>query len=171
MPTFRRQWPELAMEDDPIGLRVVDSMPLAAVRRQVTLKTLMPEAMKAPIWALTQQRGLKTTGQMVFVYHDRDNEMLINRPDGVTVDIGVQLETPFEGDVALQCVMTPAGRVAWARHFGHYELLPTIHGDIRAWCSDRDLEIAGINWEHYWHWHEESERRITDVFYLLRDQS
>jgi effector-binding domain-containing protein len=171
MPTSKRRWPETAMAYDPISVRVVEALPIAAVRRQVTAKTLMAEAMKAPIWTLTQQRGLKSTGQLVLIYHDRDGEMLINRPGGVAVDIGVQVETPFQGDAALQCVMTPAGRVAWARHHGHYELLPTIHGDIRAWCISQGLQIAGINWEHYWHWHEEPERRSTDVFYLLRDQT
>jgi effector-binding domain-containing protein len=156
------------MSDEAIAVKVVDSMPLAAVRRQVTMETLATETAKAPIWALAQRRGLKSTDHVVLVYHDRVDERLINRPGGVAVDIGVLLEAPFEGDMALQCVLTPAGRVAWTRHHGHYELLPTIHGDIRAWCVAEGYEIAGINWEDYL-WHEEPERRVTDVYYLLRD--
>ncbi len=156
------------MAEDEITIRTVASMPLAAVRRQVTVESLWSEAMKAPIWTLTQERGLKTSGHMVFIYHDRGSEMLINRPGGVAVDIGVVLEKPFEGDLVLQCIMTPAGRVAHARHFGHYEMLPVVHTDIRAWCVTEGHQIAGINWEHYGHWHEEPEQRITDVYYLLR---
>lgn len=154
---------------EEISIRTVEPMAIAAVRRQVTTETLWPEAMKAPIWTLTQQRGLKTSGHMVFVYHDRSTEMLINRPGGVEVDIGVLLEHPFESDRVLQCVLTPAGRVAHARHHGHYELLPTIHGDVRAWCAAEGHALAGINWEHYGVWHEEPERRVTDVYYLLRE--
>jgi hypothetical protein len=157
------------MSDDAISVKVVDSMPLAAVRRQVTAKTLPQEVVKAPIWSLVESRGLKSLGQTVLIFHDRDNEMLRFQPGGVTVDVGVLLSEPFEGDRALQCVLTPAGRVAWARHHGHYELLPTIHGDIRAWCAAEGHMIAGINWEHFGHWHEEPERRITDVYYLLRN--
>ena len=155
--------------DGAISLIAVASMPLAAVRRQVTPATLWPEAMKAPLWTLTQRRGLTTSGHMVFVYHDHGGERLINRPAGVAVDIGVVVDHPFDGDRVLQCVMTPSGRVAHTRHAGHYELLPAIHGDIRAWCLDEGHEIAGTNWEHYGVWHEEPERRITDVYYLLRD--
>lgn len=158
-----------AMSEDPISVRNVAAMPLAAVRRQVTATTLVPEAMKAPIWTLSQERGLTTSGHLAFVYHDHGAERLINKPSGVAVDIGVVLEEPFEGDLVLRCVMTPSGRVAFARHHGHYELLPAIHGDIRAWCAAERLAIVGINWEHYWHWHEEPEQRITDVCYLLAD--
>ncbi|HHY48985.1 MAG TPA: GyrI-like domain-containing protein, partial [Alphaproteobacteria bacterium] len=93
--------------------------------------------------------------------------MGLNRPEGVEADVGVVVETPFAGDRTLQCVMTPAGRAAYARHVGDYVLLPVIHADIRAWCCDAGLRITGVNWEHYAHWHEEPERRITDVYYLL----
>jgi effector-binding domain-containing protein len=153
--------------DGAISVIDVTPMSLAAVRRQVTAATLWPEAMKAPLWTLTRERGIETPGYMCFVYHDRPGEMLINRPGGVAVDIGVVVGEPFDGDRMLQHVTTPAGRVAHARHHGHYELLPTIHGDIRAWCLDKGYELAGINWEHYGVWHEEPEQRITDVYYLL----
>ena len=155
------------MSDDAISVRTVAPMPLAAVRRQVTSDNLTTEIVKAPIWSLVEKRGLRSLGQTVVVYHDRGDEMLLFRPGGVTVDVGVLLEEPFHGDRTLQCVMTPAGRVAHARHHGHYELLSTIHGDIRAWCAAQSRRIAGINWEHYGHWHEEPERRVTDVYYLL----
>ena len=82
--------------------------------------------------------------QIVIVYHDRGTEMLLGRPCGVAADIGVLLEEPFEGDSMLQCVMTPAGRAAHARHYGGYEMLPVIHGDIRTWCLSEGLAIAGI---------------------------
>jgi effector-binding domain-containing protein len=157
------------MSEEPIAVKVVDSMPLAAVRRQLTAENLAREVVKAPIWSLVESRGLKSLGQTVLIYHDHDHEMLRFQPGGVAVDVGIVLSEPFEGDRALQCVWTPAGRVAWTRHYGHYELLPTIHGDIIAWCAAEGHQIAGINWEHFGTWYEEPERRVTDVYYLLRD--
>jgi effector-binding domain-containing protein len=155
------------MSDGAISVKTVAPMAIAAVRRQVTAASLWPEAMKAPIWTLTQQRGITTSGHMVFVYHDHPEAMLVNRPAGVPVDIGVKIDEPFDGDATLQCVLTPAGRVAWARHQGHYEMLPVIHTDIRAWCLDEGHRITGTSWDHYWYWHEEPQQRVTDVFYLL----
>jgi effector-binding domain-containing protein len=157
------------MPDEPIAVKIVESMPLAAVRRQVTADNLAQEVVKAPIWSLVESRGLKSLGETVLIYYDRDDEMLRFQPGGVAVDMGIALSEPFEGDRALQCVWTPAGRVAWIRHHGHYELLPAIHGDIRAWCASEGHRIAGINWEHFGVWNEEPERLITDVYYLLRD--
>jgi effector-binding domain-containing protein len=156
------------MGDDGITIETVTPLPLAAVRRQVTIANAREEMVKAPVWALIEERGLKSLGQTVVVYHDRGNEMLLAKPGGVAADIGVLLQEPFAGDSLLQCVMTPAGRAAHARHYGHYEMLSVIHGDIRAWCMSEGLSIAGINWEHYAHWHEEPAERVTDLYYLLR---
>jgi effector-binding domain-containing protein len=156
------------MGDDGITIDTVTPLPLAAVRRQVTAANAGAEIVKAPIWALVEERALKSLGQTVVVYYDRGTEMLLGKPGGVAADIGVLLEEPFEGDRILQCVMTPSGRAAHARHYGHYEMLPVIHGDVRAWCMAEGLTIAGVNWEHYAHWHEDPRQLITDVYYLLR---
>ena len=155
-------------DDSIVAIRMVKSMPIAAVRRQVTAATLSDEVVRSPVWSLTGKRGIRDLGQMVIVYHDHGTEMLLNRPGGVAIDLGILVEAPFDSDRTLQCVMTPSGRAAHFRHYGHYEMLPVIHSDIRAWCADAGHTIAGINWEHYAHWHEEAERRITDVYYLLR---
>jgi effector-binding domain-containing protein len=157
------------MSDDAIALEQVASVPLAAIRRQVTAETLWTEIPKAPIWTLIAQRDLSNLGDLVVIYHDRGDERLLFQPGGVAIDIGLRMESAFEGDQTLKCIMTPAGRVAHARHQGHYELLPTIHGDIRAWCAAAGHSIAGINWEHYSHWSEAPEERVTDIYYLLDD--
>jgi effector-binding domain-containing protein len=154
--------------DDGITIETVTPLPLAAVRRQLTPTNLADEVVKAPIWTLVQQRALLSRDQTVIVYHDRGTEMLFGQPGGVPADIGVLLAEPFDGDSVLQCVMTPGGRAVHARHYGPYQMLPVIHGDIRAWCMAEGLAIQGVNWERYAHWHEEPAERITDVYYLLR---
>ena len=151
-----------------ITIEMVSPLPLAAVRRQVTTANLALQVVGAPVWSLIEQRGLKSLTETVVIYYDRATGMRLATPDGVPADIGVRVEEPFEGDPSLQCVMTPAGRAARFRHHGHYELLPVVHADIRAWCLDKGHAIAGTNWEHFARWHEEPEQLVTDVYYLLR---
>jgi effector-binding domain-containing protein len=156
------------MDDDGISIATVTPLPLAAVRRQVTAANLAIQVVGAPVWSLIEQRGLRSLDQAVVIYHERGTATRLAEPDGVAADIGVLLAEPFEGDRSLQCVMTPAGRVARFRHHGHYELLPVVHADIRAWCLDRGHAITGTNWEHFTQWHEDPERLVTDIYYLLR---
>ena len=156
------------MDAGGITIETVSPLPLAAVRRQVTTANLVIQIVGAPIWSLTEQRGLDSGGQVVVIYYDSGTGTRLAPPDGVAADIGVLLAEPFEGDQSLQCVMTPTGRVARFRHHGHYELLPVVHADIRAWCLDRGHAIAGTNWEHFAQWHEDPEKLVTDVYYLLR---
>lgn len=156
------------MSDGVISIKTVAPMPLAAMRRQVTAKTLSTVTMSLPVWTTIRDRGLKSLDTTVVIYHDSCERMLISHPDGVAIDYGVVLSEPFEGDRVIQCVMTPGGRVAHARHQGGYQMLPVIHTDIRAWCIDKGHQITGQNWEHYAVWNEDPERCITDVYYLLR---
>jgi effector-binding domain-containing protein len=155
-------------DDSTVAIREVRPMPIAAVRRQVTAATLGDEIVRSPVWSLTGKRGIRDLNQMVIVYHDRSDQGLLNQPGGVAVDLGVLVESPFESDRTLRCVVTPTGRAAHIRYHGPYEMLRVIHSDIRAWCADSGHTPAGINWEHYTHWHEEPERCVTDIYYLLR---
>jgi effector-binding domain-containing protein len=155
--------------DGAVVIKQVEPIPIAAVRRRVTVATFLDEYIKAPLWQQVDKRGLKTKGDSVIVYHDARDRMLINHPDGVLADMGLVIDHPFEGDLLLQCVMTPGGSVAHARHVGPYEMLPVIHTDIRAWCTAASHELDGIAWEHYVYWHEDASQRVTDVYYLLRE--
>ncbi len=155
------------MSEGEVSIKTATPMPIAAVRRRVTRENLTHVTISVPTWALVQERRLKSLDQTVVIYHDSPDLMLIDGPRGVEADVGISLAEPFDSDRLLQCVMTPGGLVAHARHYGHYELLPVIHTDIRAWCVGHGLAIAGLNWEHYTLWHEDSLKRITDVYYLL----
>lgn len=155
--------------DGAVSIKTVEAIPLAAVRRRVTAATFLDEYIKAPLWQQVDKRGLKTNGDSVIIYHDHPDAMLINHPEGIIAEMGLVLESPFEGDMVLQCVMTPAGRAAHARHNGPYEMLPVIHTDIRAWCAESGHELDGTAWEHYVFWHEDPQHRITDVYYLVKE--
>lgn len=157
------------MSASPVTLQFVEPMPLASVRRCVTRASVARVAMSIPIWSLSLKRRLKGLDELVIVYHDSHAVMLLDQPDGCQVDIGVRLAEPFEHDAILKCVMTPAGVAAHARHCGPYEMLPVIHTDIRAWSIDQNRPITGLCWEHYAVWHEDADRLVTDVYYLLED--
>jgi hypothetical protein len=158
------------MSLSPVTIRPVEPMPLASVRRRVTRESVARTSMSVPIWSLSLKRRLKGLDEMVIVYHDNHLVMLLDHPDGCDVDIGVRLAEPFEDDAILKCVMTPVGIAAHARLCGPYEMLPVIHTDIRAWCIEQEKPITGVCWEHYAVWHEDSERLVTDVYYLLEEQ-
>jgi effector-binding domain-containing protein len=150
-----------------VAIVEVSPLPLAAVRRRATSSNLVNTVISAPVWKLSADRGLKTTDQTVLIYHDDGTDLLRNNPDGVTIDIGVLLEEPFVGDLMLQCIMTPAGRAAHARHFGSYDLLPGAYASIRDWCAAHGHALAGTYWVRYTEWNEDPSRQITDIYYLL----
>lgn len=155
------------MTSADVTIAEVSPLPLAAVRRQVTLAGLVNTVISAPIWSLSAERGLDATNETVLVYHDDGTNLMRNSPGGVVMDIGVLLKEPFEGDLMLQCIMTPAGRVARARHLGSYDLLADVHDSIRDWCAAHGHVRAGTNWERYTVWNEDPSKRITDIYYLL----
>jgi DNA gyrase inhibitor GyrI len=155
------------MTSPDVTIVEVSPLPLAAVRRQVKLDNLVNTVISAPIWRLSEERGLDATNQTVLIYYDDGTDLLRHSPGGVTMDVGVLLHEPFEGDALLQCAMTPAGRAAHARQIGSYDLLPGTHGSIRDWCAARGHALAGTNWERYTHWNEDQSKSITDVYYLL----
>lgn len=143
-------------------------MPVAAVRRRITSATLLDEYIRAPLWQQADRLGLHVIGDNVILYHDTPGPIGgLHQPDGVEADLGIRVAQPFEGDLLLQCVMTPAGRVAHARCDGDYALIPVIHADIRAWCAAEGHRITGVHWEHYVQWHEVSGSRVTDIYYAL----
>ena len=150
-----------------ISVREVAPLAVAAVRRRVTAHTFLDEYIKAPLWAQVDKRQLQTTGETVIVYYDAAGRTGLQQPAGIDVDMGLLVAAPFDGDVLLQCVLTPSGRAAHLRHDGHYALLPVIHSDIRAWCESEGHAITGLHWEHYVTWHEDQSRRVTDIYYQL----
>lgn len=127
--------------------------------------------MSVPIWSLSVKHRLGSLDQLVMVYHDHHDVMLLDHPDGCEADIGVRLSKPFDRDSVLTCVMTPSGLAAHARHHGPYSVLPEIHANMRAWCIEQNRPITGLFWEHYAVWHEEPARLVTDIYFLLGDDA
>jgi effector-binding domain-containing protein len=147
-----------------IGLEVVESRPLAVVRRRATLPELgkvIPEACGL-VWNVVKAQKIPGPGRHVAFYLDDDGDL----------EVGVELKAPFAGHGDVIPSATPAGTVATAVHFGPYPQLPEAHRSIRRWCADHGYALAGPHWELYGHWEhawcDDPSRIRTDVYYLIR---
>ena len=150
------------------GASIVEVQPLllAAVRRQATAATLANTVISAPVWTLLAERGLPNTGRTVVIYWN-DDEHSLQSPDGIPIDVGVEVTAPFHDDPTLTIVKTPSGRAASLRHIGAYQALPQAHATIRNWCAIQGVDIAGPSWEVFEHFDLDPAKCETDIFYLL----
>jgi effector-binding domain-containing protein len=151
------------MEYD-VRLEHVSSRPLAVVRRRASsqeLSQVIPDACGA-VWSVVREQQLAGAGRHVALYVDAK----------ITLEVGVELDTPFVGHGEVVSSATPAGAVATAVHFGPYARLHETHRAIREWCANHAYALAGPCWEIYGHWKDEwnsnPSKIRTDVFYLLK---
>lgn len=136
---------------------------LAVVRRRAQLKDLakvVPEACGI-VWGVIREQKIEGCGRNVALYLD----------DEINLEVGVEVNAPFEGCGEVVGSATPAGTVATVVHYGPYDQLYRAHNAVREWCAHRNYHLSGPNWEIYGHWteawnHNPAEIR-TDVFYLL----
>jgi effector-binding domain-containing protein len=85
------------------------------------------------------------------------------------VEVGVELDQPAEISGRLIRSTLPGGEVAMAVHRGAYAELGAAHDEIREWCADQGVRLAGPRWEVYGHWFGDDSKAVTEVFYLLQD--
>jgi effector-binding domain-containing protein len=146
-----------------IRLEQIQSVPLAVVRRrarQQDLPKVVPDAC-GTVWTVMRAQQVKGAGRHIAIYFYNQ----------INLEVGVELETPFEGHGEVVGSATPAGLVAATTHYGPYSLLHQAHQVICQWCQKNGYELAGPNWEIYGHWKEEwnsdPTKIVTDVYYLL----
>ncbi|MGE3822123.1 MAG: GyrI-like domain-containing protein [Isosphaeraceae bacterium] len=147
-----------------VRLQRVDARPVAVVRRRASSRDLprvVPEACGL-VWNVIRSRKIPGAGRHVSIYWD----------DQINLDVGVELESPFDGEGEVVGSTTPAGEVVTATHLGPYDHLHETHRAILEWCSKRGRTLAGPSWEIYGHWLDEWNTNPalirTDVYYLLK---
>jgi effector-binding domain-containing protein len=135
----------------------------AVIRSRVPAKELprfVPAAC-GEVWSFARAAGLPRPGRHIALYLDGQG----------TVEVGVEVTAPFEGNDRVHCSALPAGPVATTTHFGPYGLLSQAHAAIREWCREQKRQCTGVSWEIYGHWQEEWDKDAskirTDVFYQL----
>ena len=140
---------------------------LASVRRQATPQTIGNLIRTSGVWELMKARGIKSTGHNVVVYWDEPGRDLMHSPQGVPVDIGAEIEAPFESDAELQCTSTPAGRFITVLHIGPVDRLGEAYDALRAHIRAGNLEPTGPYWEFYGHWSDDPAKFETSVSYAI----
>lgn len=148
-----------------VGLQHIASIPVAVVRRHASaaqLSTLVPECCGL-VWRAVQaqkETGAKG-GRHVAIYWNGD----------IRLEVGVELQGPFEETGEVFRSATPGGPAACVRHLGPYHTLNLAHEAVRTWCEANGHRLAGPSWEIYGHWQPEwdaNPRLIrTDVFYQI----
>ena len=139
---------------------------LAAVRRTAApgeIPVVFKPALDL-VWAfLAKNKGLRTDGHNVFLYHH------VDRPEaGMPIDFGVEVTRPFEADGEVACVETPAGEAAVTVHRGPYTGLARAHAALHAWCAGNGRRIGTASLEIYGHWSDDPSKLETTIQYLLR---
>jgi effector-binding domain-containing protein len=147
-----------------VQLQQVPQRPLAVVRRRAArqeLAKVVPEACGA-VWNVVRAQKLQGAGRHVAVYLD----------DVINLEVGVELDSPFEGSGEVVPSATPAGEVATVAHFGPYGGLAAAHDAIHQWCRNNHRTLGGPSWEVYGHWlpewNQDPSKIRTDVYYLLK---
>ena len=118
------------MEYD-VRLEQINSRPLAVVRRRASrqeLSKVVPDACGA-VWSVVRSQQIMGAGRHVALYLDGQ----------ITLEVGVELDTPVAGHGEVVASATPAGAVATAVHFGPYAGLHEAHRAICEWCAESRL--------------------------------
>ena len=139
--------------------------PIAAVRDRMPAREI-PGRFRLSldkVWAhLRAHPGLWTTGHNLFLYrHDMDAQ------GAMTIDFGVEVVRPFEGEGDVRCVMTPEGEVASTVHVGPYRELRGAHEAIHAWVAANGRRVGEWSWEIYGAWNDDPAKLKTQVVHLL----
>jgi hypothetical protein len=89
-------------------------------------------------------------------------------PDGrLDMEPGVLVSRAFEpvGEVVPSAL--PAGRAAHFVLVGPYDGLSGAWQTIFAWCAEKGLKLAGVNWEIYGEWNDDPSKLETSMHALL----
>jgi effector-binding domain-containing protein len=97
----------------------------------------------------------------------RWHNVMLYLDDQPSVEVGVLLEVPFDGDGRVVASELPACNVATTVHRGPYERLGAAHEAVIGWCAEHDLARTGVRWEIYGHGDVAPEQLETEVYWQL----
>jgi effector-binding domain-containing protein len=138
---------------------------LAYLPRHATIYTVSAVAAATPVWATARDRGLPRTGWLIGYFPDAAGDAIFTEP-APELQIGPEIEGPFEEDALLRHGHTPAGRAAFSSFRGTHEEVEGLHRAIRGWCAEQGETLAGPIWERYI-WNTDPSQRVIELYYLL----
>jgi effector-binding domain-containing protein len=108
------------------------------------------------VWSVVRADGSITAGRNVMLYND----------DTPNVEVGVEVDAPFEPIGRVVCSSLPEGRVAMTTHRGSFDVAAA-HESVVAACDAWGLERVGPRWEIYGHWNKPGDEEV-EIYYLVR---
>lgn len=87
----------------------------------------------------TAPPGLYKPGHNIMLYKD----------DVPNVEVGVQVNRPFEASGDVRASSLPGGMAATARHVGPIGKIGDTHDAARTWCAANGYRVTGQRWEIY----------------------
>lgn len=112
------------------------------------------------VYAALPDAGLDKGGHNLLVMRGDPGDVL-------DIEVGIEVDGPFEAVGELVPSQLPAGDVATAVHIGPYEQLGAVHDAIIGWCEEQGYRRTGTCWERYGHAVDDPADQRTDVFYEL----
>ena len=97
----------------------------------------------------------------------RWQNVMLYLDDQPSVEVGVLLEVPFEGDDRVVASELPAGQVATTIHRGSYAELGEAHEAVTGWCAAKGLERTGVRWEIYGHPDPDTDQVDVEIYWQL----
>lgn len=139
------------------GVRVetVAQRPTAVVKATTTWAEFPSQwqPMLDEVWSVA--RG----GRNVMLYRDI--------PNGLAVEIGVEMAEPFESSGRVVSSALPGGEIATTVHTGPPDRIKDAHDAVRSWCRNSGRHPAGPRWEIYGHVAEGGTDFDVTVCHLL----
>jgi effector-binding domain-containing protein len=149
------------------SIQIVDcaARHLAYLPRHGTIYAVNAVAAATPVWTTASDRGLPRTGWLLGYFPEAPGDAIFSEP-APELQIGPEIEGPFDEDVLLRHGQTPAGRAAFTSFRGMHAEVETYHRAIRAWCADHGETFTGAIWERY-AWNTDPAQQVIELYYLL----
>ena len=135
--------------------------PIASVRATVAQQDLGNEIRRllGEVWTVLSAQKVRAGHNIVVYRGGADGEL--------DIEAGVEILGHFAETDAVRRSATPSGEVAWASHYGDYSQMHGAYDAIEEWLRASQRTSAGVGWELYGDWDEDSAKVRTDVYVLL----
>lgn len=146
-----------------IVLRTAVASPTAVVAEETTWEEFprLWGVLLDEVYAFVGGGGTTQTGHNVMLYRD----------DVPNVEVGIQVDAPFEPSGRVISSELPAGRVVSTVHRGSYDRLGAAHDAVHAWAAEQGHQLSRTRWEIYGDWREDPNDMDVEVVWLLTPSS
>ena len=121
-----------------VQIHHVPQQAFAAMRCRANIYTIGDRimALLSEVWDVLKNADVKHTGHNVVLYWDEPGTALFLTDEGVPIEVGVQVVTPFNRMGRVVCAAIPGGTVATVVDMGLYQKLSEAHTAVRRWCAE-----------------------------------